>query len=639
MADFAVAMGGGQIKTGSCSRSERIAKYNRLLEIEAELGKSAVFWKSAPNALMCPTHFIAGGEFIMETQHEDKTLLSFLEISESLISEIGPGCALYQEKLNELKNRLVEGRFHLAVLGQFKRGKSTLLNALIGEPILPVAVIPLTAAPTFIQFGSVPMIQVSFGNGQSPESFTGQTTAERTAFLTQYVTEEGNPKNHRGVSQIEVVLPAPILSKGVVLIDTPGIGSTYRHNTQATLSFLEQCDAALFLISADPPITEVEVAFLRNVREKVPRLFFVLNKVDYLSDTEKAQALAFFKRMLLEQLDIRDDVPIFCISARFGLEARMANLPEKWEKSGVADLEAYLTDFLLKEKLTVLSTAVSKRAADLVEAALMQVRISLKALQLPRHTLEENIAVFEKSLKQAERDRTVIQDILEGDKKRVILFLEEQSQTLACESTVFLKQVMNQGMLSCTASKSATHRVQDAWAETIPTFYERKHAEINHMIQNRMLDALTPHEKRTEELIETLRKTAADLFQVPYRPLHGENVLEKAQRPYWVLNAWNTDAAPILKSMDQRLDDIVRRNVENLRWSTMQNIQLSFARFVRRIRERLDETVQATQGAMETAHAREKTHGVSVADEIQRLETLSAALSAVKDDLSDSTAP
>ncbi len=573
----------------------------------------------------------------METQHEDKMLLSFLEKSESLISEIGPGCTLYQEKLNELKNRLVEGKFHLAVLGQFKRGKSTLLNALIGEPILPVAVIPLTAAPTFIQFGSTPMIRVSFGNGQGPKSFTGQTTDERTAFLTQYVTEEGNPKNHLGVSQIEVALPAPILSKGVVLIDTPGIGSTYRHNTQATLSFLEQCDAALFLISADPPITEVEVEFLRNVREKVPRLFFVLNKVDYLSETEKAQALAFFKRILQEQLEIGADVPIFCVSARFALEARMANLPEKWENSGVSNLEAYLTDFLLKEKLTVLSIAVSKRAADTVEAALMQVRISLKALQLPRHTLEENIAVFEKSLKQAERDRTVIQDILEGDKKRVLLFLEEQSQTLACESTVFLKQVMNQGMLSCTASKSATHRVQDAWAETIPAFYERKHAEINHMIQTRMLDALTPHEKRTEELIETLRKTAADLFQVPYQPLHGENVLETAQRPYWVLNAWNTDAAPILKSMDQRLDDIVRRNVENLRWSTMQNIQLSFARFVRRIRERLDETVLATQGAMETAHARKKTHGVSVADEIQRLEALSAALSAVKDNLNEST--
>jgi predicted GTPase len=65
-----------------------------------------------------------------------------------------------------------------------------------------------------------------------------------------------------------------------VLIDTPGIGSTHRHNTGMTLRFLPQCDAALFLVSADPPITEVEVAFLIEVRNRVQDLFFVMNKMD-----------------------------------------------------------------------------------------------------------------------------------------------------------------------------------------------------------------------------------------------------------------------------------------------------------------------------------------------------------------------
>ena len=78
--------------------------------------------------------------------------------------------------------------------------------------------------------------------------------------LAGFVTEKGNPKNKLGVAEVQVDLPAPILTGGVVLIDTPGIGSTYRHNTSATLNFLKQCDAALFLVSADPPITEVELA-------------------------------------------------------------------------------------------------------------------------------------------------------------------------------------------------------------------------------------------------------------------------------------------------------------------------------------------------------------------------------------------
>ncbi|MFZ0484056.1 MAG: dynamin family protein, partial [Desulfobacterales bacterium] len=222
-------------------------------------------------------------------------LISLLDKGVNLISGLGPDFGHKTKTLSGLKDRLMDGRFHLAVLGQFKRGKSTLLNALISEPILPVSVIPLTSVPTFIRFGSPSIIRVRYGDNRGVEEFSGESTSDRTDLLVKYVTEEGNPKNKLGVTEVEVVLPAPILSKGVVLIDTPGIGSTYRHNTQATLNFLQQCDAALFLISADPPITDVELDFLRQVRQKIPRLFFILNKVDYLNAKERDQVLSFFR--------------------------------------------------------------------------------------------------------------------------------------------------------------------------------------------------------------------------------------------------------------------------------------------------------------------------------------------------------
>ncbi len=149
------------------------------------------------------------------------------------------------ERIRELENRLFEGRFHLAVLGQFKRGKSSLLNALMGEPLLPVSVVPLTAVPTFVRWGETPSIRIEREGGNA-EEFAGGTVEDRRDFLTRYVTEENNPKNRLGVCGVEVFLPSPLLEKGVVLIDTPGIGSVYRHNTEATLNFLPQCDAALF---------------------------------------------------------------------------------------------------------------------------------------------------------------------------------------------------------------------------------------------------------------------------------------------------------------------------------------------------------------------------------------------------------
>jgi len=86
----------------------------------------------------------------------------------------------------------------------------------------------------------------------------------------------------------------------------------------------------------------------------------------------------------------------------------------------------------------------------------------------------------------------------------------------------------------------------------------------------------------------------------------------------------------VLKSMDQRLDDLVRRNVENLRWSTMQNVNISFARFPSKVKERLEETMAATQGAMKTASSRKKDHGETVAQELYRLEKVAGALETLK---------
>ena len=565
--------------------------------------------------------------------HQTPQLSDLLGKTAGTISGLGPQFLHYSQKLNDLASRYSEGRFHLAVLGQFKRGKSTLLNALTSEPILPVGVVPLTAAPTFLQYGEAAKITVHYKGGRPADEFTGFSTAERSDFLAGFVTERGNPKNRLGVAEVQVDLPTPILSGGVVLIDTPGIGSTYRHNTSATLNFLEQCDAALFLVSADPPITEVELEFLRQVSEKVPRLFFVLNKIDYLNEGELEEALSFYKRILSEELGWNRDHPVFCVSARKGLEARISAVADGWSESGMARLESFLVDYLAREKFNALTEAVCRRALEFIDSALMEAGIALQALKLPQRELEEKIGVFQQSLKQAETERRLIQDVLEGDKKRVTAVVEEQARELAHQAEQFLKEIMHRGPVSRSYGQSSKSGIQQAWAEAIPDFFEEQREALNERVKERLLECLTPHEQRLSQLAETLRRTAADMFQVPYKPLSPEEVLSIKRRPYWVLSTWNTDPLPVLQSMDQRLDGLVRRNVENIRWSMLQNLNLSFAGFARRARERLDETVAATQGAMQVAHARRQTDDGSIEVEVSHMADRMAALEAVKVDL------
>ena len=201
-------------------------------------------------------------------------------------------------ELAQLRVRLAQGCFRLAVLGQFKRGKSTLLNALLGDNLLPTDILPVTAIPTYLQYGEEFSVRVFLERQVEPTLFSADSGRSLEDFLADYVTEAGNPNNRRQVDRVEINHPATILQQGVVLIDTPGIGSTFRHNTEIAYRILPQCDAALFLVSPDPPITEAELEYLKNIRQSLPRTFFLLNKVDFLAESEKTASLKFLADQL-----------------------------------------------------------------------------------------------------------------------------------------------------------------------------------------------------------------------------------------------------------------------------------------------------------------------------------------------------
>jgi len=168
------------------------------------------------------------------------------------LREVWPDLPRHAERLDELRTRLSAQRLRVAVLGLFKRGKSTFLNALLGHPLLPTGVVPLTAIPTFLHWSPHYALEARDLDGKPLETVPTGDRAEITAILKRLVTEEGNPHNRLRVGRVDVFGPAPILAHGIELIDTPGIGSTLRHNTDAALAVLPECDAAFFVLSADP---------------------------------------------------------------------------------------------------------------------------------------------------------------------------------------------------------------------------------------------------------------------------------------------------------------------------------------------------------------------------------------------------
>ena len=144
-------------------------------------------------------------------------LLQLADLAEKL------GTEPVAEEARELAARVSEGRFYVACVGQFKRGKSTLLNAPIGCEVVPTGFVPVTAVPTVIRFGDKLRARVRMGDG----SWRGIAMAD----LKEYVNEERNPENKKGVEGAEVFVPSPLLSSGMCFVDTPGLGSVFTGNT------------------------------------------------------------------------------------------------------------------------------------------------------------------------------------------------------------------------------------------------------------------------------------------------------------------------------------------------------------------------------------------------------------------------
>ena len=491
---------------------------------------------------------------------------------------------------------------------------------------------------------------VVFLDGRSEEC-SSEYIRELREILAKYVTEERNPENHLGVARVEVSYPSPLLQKGVVLIDTPGIGSTFRRNTEATLNFLPQCDGAIFMISADPPITQVEIEFLKAVYDKAARVFFIMNKSDYLNEEELTAAVEFFRRVLREQLHLDGNVPIFSVSARQGLEAKMQRNQSLWTSSGMSNLENYLIGFLAEEKIQTLNLAMTRKASDILENSLLRLRLKTRSLTLPLEDLEHRLAVFNQKLEEVEHQRLLAQDILKGDQKRLLETLEEECAKTNQEATTKLFQAIEEVLTTDTSIKSLEETIRNRFSKEIPEIFDKSLSAVQQLLNKRTQEVLNAHQERVNVLADVIRRTATELFKIPYAPGKGSEGLEIRREPYWVTENWSVTVNPlprglferfmpravalrhIRKWLQQDAEAIALRNVSSLQWEMLQNINDTFYAFSIDIDKELQEIASATRGAILEAQTQRIQRADSVGEELSRLNAFEIRLLEIRKEL------
>ncbi|NMA93823.1 MAG: GTP-binding protein, partial [Clostridiales bacterium] len=301
-----------------------------------------------------------------------------------------------EARARALRDKLEDSRLNVAVIGQFKRGKTCLVNALLGRDILPTGIIPITSAAAKISYGE---------DSYSVRFLNGLVKAVKEAEIGSYINEQENPDNLLGVDCVEITLPSDFLEGGICLVDTPGIGSYHKKNTDAAYAFIRKSDAVIFLLSVDSPINEIEIEILRNTEEYAAKFFFAVNKIDTIEGKE-LEAYLDYCRNLLCMLTGAEDLVLYPISAKEG--------------TGLEELRAALNENLKGRLREILEKSTALKLKDIISGSLSQIELYWKVLLMPPAVLKGSLKDMELMLLDMKEKAQIIVKELEADRDIII---------------------------------------------------------------------------------------------------------------------------------------------------------------------------------------------------------------------------
>lgn len=291
-------------------------------------------------------------------------------------------------------------KMNIAVLGQFKTGKSSLVNSILQQDILPVGVVPLTAIVTQIFYNSEPYVHIQFMDGTDLKTSLDQ--------LATYVTEKFNPNNERKVAVAEVYHPALKSFVNVSLVDTPGLGSFYKHNSDTTLDWLPFTGLALAVISAERPLSEEDVTLLKGIASYCPQLVIVITKTDLFRPNELQEIRQYIHDSVTKAL--HREIPLFDYSIvsntdefRKTIIEQVINpfhdhIDEKWE-----EILQFKLKTAIRQSIEYAELALQANLKRLAEKN--QITKTLQEMERNRHHHEKEMMLSTSSFKSEIRDK------------------------------------------------------------------------------------------------------------------------------------------------------------------------------------------------------------------------------------------
>ena len=221
----------------------------------------------------------------------------------------------FRLSIEMIVNRLESPSYEIAVFGRVSSGKSSLLNHIVGVDALPVGVTPVTAVPTRIVLGEKPGAIISFAESHN--------CAVRLEDVWEFASEEGNPRNQKHVTAIVVTLSSSRLRDGVILVDTPGVGSLALSGEADALAYLPRCDLGVVLVDSASTLDQEDLALLRALYAAGIPAMLLLSKADLLTPSDRQRMAAYIREQIGRELGVEFAVhPVSTVSTDESLLTR-----------------------------------------------------------------------------------------------------------------------------------------------------------------------------------------------------------------------------------------------------------------------------------------------------------------------------
>jgi GTPase SAR1 family protein len=353
------------------------------------------------------------------------------------------------EDLTNAGEILKSGVFRLLVLGDMKRGKSTFLNALLGENLLPSDVNPCTALLTVLKYGNEKRVTIHFNDGKSPLQTDFRTFKEQYTIAPEEAKalEQNNQQAFPDISHAVVEYPLALLEKGVEIVDSPGLNDTEARN-ELSLGYIHNCHAILFVMRSTQPCTLGERRYLENyIKDRGLSVFFLINAWDQVKESlidpddaeELAQAESKLRRVFRSNLaeycnidgyDLYDE-RLFEISAIQALRRRIKNPDANLDGTGFPEFLAAVNTFLTQER----AVSEMRKARTLARQAQHRVQ---EAIDLRIPLLDQDLQELKQRIDSVEPEFQKLSEIRDRFRDEIRQLEDKKARAIADSFRTYL---------------------------------------------------------------------------------------------------------------------------------------------------------------------------------------------------------